>query len=291
MEQSQSSETTRLLRAWANGDPAALEELTPHVYRELRRIAGHFMQNEQAGRTVQATALVHEAYLKLVDVSNISWEHRTHFFAVAAQVMRRILLDQARRRLASDLHDDALQKLTAAELHLERIDGGGGGQNAALLEAVRPLLSQTEESLRRLLFEVRPPALEIPGGFEETIRDRVAMMRSLTGINAELDLELPDELSYEFKSMVFRQVAESLTNIEKHAAATRVHLSVKAVDGAIHGLVIDNGRGFVVSERDRLPGHLGLLALNERSVLAGGWTKIESEPGLGTKIEFWMPIA
>jgi signal transduction histidine kinase len=199
-------------------------------------------------------------------------------------------VDKARRRLASDLHDDALQKLTAAELHLERMEGGGG-QNAAVLEAVRPLLSQTEESLRRLLFEVRPPALEIPGGFEETIRDRVAMMRSLTGIDAEIELELPDELSYEFKSMVFRQVAESLTNIEKHAAASRVHLSVKAVDGAIHGLVIDNGRGFVVSERDRLPGHLGLLALNERSLLAGGWTKIESEPGLGTKIEFWMPIA
>jgi signal transduction histidine kinase len=159
-----------------------------------------------------------------------------------------------------------------------------------VLRQVRPLLTQTEESLRRLLFEVRPPALEIPGGFEETIRDRVAMMKSLTGIKAEIELELPDKLSHEFKSMVFRQVTESLTNVEKHAAATRVQLSVKAVDGAVHGLVIDNGRGFVVSERDRLPGHLGLLALNERSLLAGGWTKIESEPGLGTRIEFWMPI-
>jgi signal transduction histidine kinase len=66
---------------------------------------------------------------------------------------------------------------------------------------------------------------------------------------------------------------------------------VKAVDGAVHRLVIDNGRGFVVSERDRLPGNLGLLALNERSLPAGVWTKIESEPGLGTRIEFWMPIA
>jgi signal transduction histidine kinase len=199
-------------------------------------------------------------------------------------------VDKARRRLAADLHDDALQKLTAAELHLERMSEPDG-QNAAVLREVRPLLTQTEESLRRLLFEVRPPSLEIPGGFEETIRDRVAMMRSLTGIEAEMELELPDELSYEFKSMVFRQVAESLTNVEKHAAATQVQLSVKAVDGAIHGLVIDNGRGFVVSERDRLPGHLGLLALNERSLLAGGWTKVESEPGLGTRIEFWMPIA
>ena len=91
------------------------------------------------------------------------------------------------------------------------------------------MLAQTEDALRRLLFEVRPPALEIPGGFEETIRDRVAMMRSLTGIEAELELELPDELPYEFKSMVFRQVSEALTNVEKHAAATRVQVSVRSV--------------------------------------------------------------
>lgn len=66
---------------------------------------------------------------------------------------------------------------------------------------------------------------------------------------------------------------------------------MKSEDGAIHGLVLDNGRGFVVSERNHLPGHLGLLALNERSLLAGGWTKIESKPGLGTKVELWMPTS
>jgi len=92
-------------------------------------------------------------------------------------------------------------------------------------------------------------------------------------------------------SIVFRQVSEALTNVERHAAATRVQVTVKSTDGAIHGLVIDNGRGFVVSERDLLPGHLGLLALNERSLLAGGWTKIDSEPGIGTQVEFWMPRA
>jgi len=82
----------------AAGDPNALEELTPRVYRELRRIAGNLMRGERPGQTLQATALVHEAYLKLVDVKNVDWEHRAHFFAVAAQVMRRILLDAARRR-------------------------------------------------------------------------------------------------------------------------------------------------------------------------------------------------
>jgi signal transduction histidine kinase len=65
----------------------------------------------------------------------------------------------------------------------------------------------------------------------------------------------------------------------------------EVADGAVHGLVADNGRRFHVAERDRLPGRLGLLALNERSLLAGRWTKIESEPGPGTKIDFWMPVA
>jgi RNA polymerase sigma factor (TIGR02999 family) len=98
MPRPESSETTRLLRAWANGDRAALEQLTPHVYRELRRIAGHLMRNERRGGTMQATALLHEAYLRLIDVENVDWQDRAHFFAISAQIMRRVLLDAARKR-------------------------------------------------------------------------------------------------------------------------------------------------------------------------------------------------
>jgi RNA polymerase sigma-70 factor, ECF subfamily len=97
----ETSETTELLRAWARGEPAALDQLTPRVYRELRRLAGRFMQNEKAGRTIQATALVHEAYLRLIDVTNVDWQHRAHFFAVSARIMRNILLDTARVRSAA----------------------------------------------------------------------------------------------------------------------------------------------------------------------------------------------
>jgi RNA polymerase sigma factor (TIGR02999 family) len=101
MEDSQTSETTRLLRAWAGGNQAALEELTPRVYAELRRIAGYCLQNEHPGRTIQTTALVHEAYLKLIDVADVNWQHRAHFFAISAQIMRHILIDNARRRAAA----------------------------------------------------------------------------------------------------------------------------------------------------------------------------------------------
>jgi RNA polymerase sigma factor (TIGR02999 family) len=82
-------------------DRGALDQLTPRVYKELRRIAGRCMQNERPGRTLQTTALVHEAYLKLIDVTSVDWRHRAHFFAVSAQIMRHILLDRARRRVAA----------------------------------------------------------------------------------------------------------------------------------------------------------------------------------------------
>ncbi len=95
----QTSETTQLLRAWADGDHTALDRLTPRVYRTLRRIAGRQLQDERPGQTLQATALVHEAYLELIDIKNVDWKHRAHFFAVSAQIMRHILLDRARRRM------------------------------------------------------------------------------------------------------------------------------------------------------------------------------------------------
>lgn len=100
-KEKEASETTMLLRAWAGGDRDALERLTPRVYRTLRRIAGHHLKNERAGDSLQATALVHEAYLELIDINNVDWQHRAHFFAVSAQIMRHILLDRARRRVAA----------------------------------------------------------------------------------------------------------------------------------------------------------------------------------------------
>lgn len=199
-------------------------------------------------------------------------------------------VDKASKRFAAELHDDALQKLTGVELHLQRLRDLSERDAASLAEA-KGLLVQTEDALRRLLFEVRPPALDNPGGLEESIRERLAMVRTLTEAEIELELELGAELPFELKSTVFRQVAETLTNIEKHAGATRVQVSVKMIDGAVHGLIVDNGRGFVVAERNNLPGHLGLLSLKERAILAGGWYKIESEPGIGTTIEFSLPTA
>lgn len=91
------SDVSHLLRAWSAGDQSALEKMAPIVYDELRRLARYYMSGERTGHSLQTTALVNEAYLRLTDYKRMRWENRAHFFAVSAQLMRRILVDHARR--------------------------------------------------------------------------------------------------------------------------------------------------------------------------------------------------
>jgi RNA polymerase sigma-70 factor (ECF subfamily) len=97
----QIADTTQLLLAWAAGDARALDALAPRIYQELHRLAVDFMKREREEPILQATALVHEVYLKLIDVQNVTLESKAHFFAICAQMMRRILVDAARKRAAS----------------------------------------------------------------------------------------------------------------------------------------------------------------------------------------------
>lgn len=108
------SEITRLLRAWSQGDRAALDHLTPIVYDELHRIAARRVNAENPDNSLQPTALVNEAYLRLVDVKGVRWQDRAHFFAVSCRMMRRILVDAARAR-ASDKRGGDFQRLALNE--------------------------------------------------------------------------------------------------------------------------------------------------------------------------------
>lgn len=143
MTDEQTSETTLLLRAWAGGDREALEKLTPHVYRTLRRIAGRYMRDEREGHTLQATALVHEAYLELVDITNVDWQHRAHFFAISAQIMRNILLDRARRRLSAKRGGDA------ERVNLDELPDIGMGRARELIALDDALNALAQEDSRK----------------------------------------------------------------------------------------------------------------------------------------------
>jgi RNA polymerase sigma factor (TIGR02999 family) len=112
------TQLTQLLRDWGAGDQQALDDLMPIVYRELHRLADHYLRRERPDHTLQPTALVHEAYLRLVDQRGITWQNRAHFFGVAAQLMRRILVDHARR------HRAAKRGGAAPKITLERVAAG-----------------------------------------------------------------------------------------------------------------------------------------------------------------------
>jgi signal transduction histidine kinase len=217
-----------------------------------------------------------------------------------AEAARRHLLDnvaaggdQARRRFASALHDDSLQLLTAAELQLERIRqaADGAAPYAEQLDKVAATLKKVEDSLRRLLTHVSHESLERPVSLNDAIRERLESLRVQTGIEIDVHLHLDGNLPAETASVVFKNVAEALTNIEKHAHATRVRVSAELIDGGVAVAVADNGTGFVVTESLYMPGHIGLTAIKERAQLAGGWCRIKTEPGAGATVEFWIPNA
>ena len=98
MNETQANEITEQLIAWSKGDETALDALIPAVYQELRRMADYYLRGENVGHSLQPTALVHEAYLRLIDQTKVDWQNRAHFFGVAAQMMRRILVDHAKAK-------------------------------------------------------------------------------------------------------------------------------------------------------------------------------------------------
>ncbi len=199
--------------------------------------------------------------------------------------------DEARRRFASALHDDSLQLLTGAELQLERLRlQADGGPYRVQLDQLRQTLRRVEDSLRRLLTNVSPEPLQLPASLAEAISERLESMRVRAGIEPTNDTSLPDDLPPAIQAIVMKNIGEALNNVEKHARATRVRVMAKAVDGGIRVQVIDDGTGFVVAEAARVPGHIGLVAMRERAQLAGGWCRIESDPGTGTRVDFWVPM-
>jgi len=142
LQTSSQDEVSLLLRAWTGGDQTALEKLTPIIYGELRRLARYYMSREQPDHVLQTTALVNEAYLRLVDCNRMQWQDRAHFFAVSAQMMRRILVDYARR---NNLKRGAGHK----RVSLEEVGTVGQGSNDDLVALDHALEALAEMDQRK----------------------------------------------------------------------------------------------------------------------------------------------
>jgi RNA polymerase sigma factor (TIGR02999 family) len=151
-------EITQLLAEWREGSQSALDELYPLVYDELHRLARRYMSRERKGHTLQTTALINEAYVRLVDQKNVQWANRSHFFAISAQIMRRILIDHARRHA-----------------YAKR---GGGARQVSLEEAATVVPNKSDELLR--LDEALKSLAEM-----DPRRSQVVELRYFGGLNNE----------------------------------------------------------------------------------------------------------
>jgi RNA polymerase sigma factor (TIGR02999 family) len=143
-------DVTGLLLAWRDGDASAGERLLPAIYDELRRQAARAMRREDGAHTLQATALVHEAYLRLVDQRRVEWRSRAHFFGVAAQMMRRVLVDHARTRLAAK-RGGALQRVTLGDVGAGAEDAGSDELDVLALHDALERLAAFDPDQARLV--------------------------------------------------------------------------------------------------------------------------------------------
>jgi RNA polymerase sigma factor (TIGR02999 family) len=147
MAESSQEQVTQLLLAWGQGDESALERLVPLVYGELHRLAHRYLGGERPGHMLQTTALVNEAYLRLVDSRRVQWQNRAHFFAVSAQLMRRVLVDFARQRNYQKRGGDAVQ----VSLNEELAGSTERGADLVALDDALTAMSKTDERASRVV--------------------------------------------------------------------------------------------------------------------------------------------
>jgi signal transduction histidine kinase len=203
--------------------------------------------------------------------------------------------EEERARIAADLHDDTVQVITATLLSLDRvssaIDQGRLDRIASAAAASRRTLSTAVERTRRLMFELRPPLLEA-NGLADAVRDLVGAAAE----EGELEVEVVTRVgrhAQPLEALAYRTIREAISNVRKHAHARHLRVLVCERDGALEGLVEDDGRGFDLEralDRGAVRMHLGLGFMIERVHLAGGELDVDTAPGRATRVSFRLPL-
>jgi signal transduction histidine kinase len=196
--------------------------------------------------------------------------------------------EDERRRIAVDVHDDYLQALTAVRMQLERLHDSLDlpEQRESAARLVHDV-SATTERMRSLVFDLRPPALDW-AGVASALRLYLEETRERFGLGYQLESRLDEEPPPEVRVIAYRIAQEAITNVVKHAQASTVEVALSALDGGMHVTVRDDGQGVRSAPSAR---SFGLAAMRERAESAGGWWRLDTAPGAGTTVEFWLPAA
>ena len=198
--------------------------------------------------------------------------------------------EEERARIAADIHDDAIQLISAAGFRLQQLRLRLQDQAARrILDKLQEALTLSSSHLRQLIFDLRPSALQ-DGSLGTALRAYLEHMHAEAGIAYRLDDRLsawaPDSVAL----LIYRNVLEVLANVRKHARASTVTVELLDLEGGYLVRIVDDGVGYDPADIEDRPGHLGLVLIRERAELAGGWSRIESSPGTGTTVEFWVPL-
>jgi signal transduction histidine kinase len=199
--------------------------------------------------------------------------------------------EQERKVIASGIHDDTIQVMGAVKLHLGMLRRSLDGKQSEALGRLEEEVHLAIDRLRHLLFDLRPPALD-RDGLVPALQIGLDQMRTEDGIEYSLVNNLSSPPGDDAGTILYRIAAEAISNIRRHAGARVVNVSLETADGGVMARIQDDGAGFAVEEhRTPEPGHLGILGMRERAELAGGWCRIDSAPGMGTAVEFWIPAS
>lgn len=192
------------------------------------------------------------------------------------------LEEQKRQLIAADIHDDAVQVMLAADLKLEALKQTAGPEAVVLVSETQQLVREAAQRLRRLLFELAPiePGLSLAQAFERYLQN------SLDGFSWTVVDRLSGDPSPGTATLAYRIAQEAITNARKHSSATRVCVELREENDGLLVEVADNGLGFTTPCSNA--GHLGLAAMRTRAEQAGGWLAIDTRPGEGTRVTFWL---
>jgi PAS domain S-box-containing protein len=197
--------------------------------------------------------------------------------------------EEERRHIAADIHDDSVQSMFAVGVRLLTLRSAlRDPAQVELVNRLQEAVQQASDRLRHLVFELRPAALD-EGGLASALREYLDVMKAESGLEVELSTTLVPQPASEVEVIAYRIAQEALVNVRKHSRARRVLCEVSMVDGGIQTRIRDDGLGFNAREMGTKPGHLGLVAMRERAELAGGWLRLESQPGHGCVVEYWIP--